>query len=260
MPRSEPEGPGTWWQMPQGGIDADEEPQQAALRELVEETGIRSVALIAESPNWYAYDLPEPCDPRRGMDAIAASGRSGLPCAFWAARTRSPLRDRPDNNIEFDAWRWAEARRTGAPDRALQAGSLHRRCCRDFRARCWAGGGLSLAPSICRVTKACKSRNSQIKLVLAWTWLDPLGQQIEHRPALPPLRRDHADQPQWAGVGRAAPAQVGGRSLRTHLADAARWDSAPASRSAPRPCASSRRRPRSTRVDDHCRGAGLAQL
>ena len=28
----EPEGPGTWWQMPQGGIDPDEDPQLAALR------------------------------------------------------------------------------------------------------------------------------------------------------------------------------------------------------------------------------------
>ena len=30
----EPEGPGAWWQMPQGGIDESEDPAQAALREL----------------------------------------------------------------------------------------------------------------------------------------------------------------------------------------------------------------------------------
>ena len=46
----EPEGPGAWWQMPQGGIDANEDPAKAALRELEEETGIRSVEIIAESP------------------------------------------------------------------------------------------------------------------------------------------------------------------------------------------------------------------
>ena len=46
----EPEGPGAWWQMPQGGIDESEDPAKAALRELDEETGIRSVDIIAESP------------------------------------------------------------------------------------------------------------------------------------------------------------------------------------------------------------------
>ena len=36
----------------------DEDPAKAALRELDEETGIRSVEIIAESPDWYTYDLP----------------------------------------------------------------------------------------------------------------------------------------------------------------------------------------------------------
>ena len=43
----EAEGPGSWWQMPQGGIDEDEDPQQAAIRELEEETGVTSARLIA---------------------------------------------------------------------------------------------------------------------------------------------------------------------------------------------------------------------
>ena len=30
----EPEGPGTWWQMPQGGLDEGEDPASGALREL----------------------------------------------------------------------------------------------------------------------------------------------------------------------------------------------------------------------------------
>src|SRR3972149_2450854 len=60
----EPEGPGAWWQMPQGGIDEHEDPAKAAVRELEEETGIRSVEIIAESPTWYIYDLPEHLRPK----------------------------------------------------------------------------------------------------------------------------------------------------------------------------------------------------
>lgn len=46
------------WQMPQGGLDPDEDPYQGALRELYEETNVRSVVKLAESKDWYAYDLP----------------------------------------------------------------------------------------------------------------------------------------------------------------------------------------------------------
>ncbi|MET0530713.1 MAG: RNA pyrophosphohydrolase, partial [Microvirga sp.] len=45
------------WQMPQGGIDPGEDPYQAAVRELYEETSVRSVSLLAEAPDWYTYDL-----------------------------------------------------------------------------------------------------------------------------------------------------------------------------------------------------------
>ena len=51
---------GDWWQMPQGGIDEGEDPAQAALRELNEETGLQSrhVSLVAQTREELLYDLP----------------------------------------------------------------------------------------------------------------------------------------------------------------------------------------------------------
>jgi len=48
------------WQMPQGGIEPGEEPREAALRELFEETGIPAdaVEIVAETDGWIPYDLP----------------------------------------------------------------------------------------------------------------------------------------------------------------------------------------------------------
>jgi putative (di)nucleoside polyphosphate hydrolase len=46
------------WQMPQGGIDEGEDPYPAALRELYEETNIRSVEKIGEIKEWLSYDIP----------------------------------------------------------------------------------------------------------------------------------------------------------------------------------------------------------
>ena len=46
------------WQMPQGGIDEGEDPYPAALRELYEETNIRSVEKLGEIPDWLYYDIP----------------------------------------------------------------------------------------------------------------------------------------------------------------------------------------------------------
>ena len=46
------------WQMPQGGIDKGEDPQTAALREMMEEIGTDKAKIIAETPEWLRYDLP----------------------------------------------------------------------------------------------------------------------------------------------------------------------------------------------------------
>ena len=55
------DNPDDAWQMPQGGIDDEEEPWPGALRELEEETAIRPdlVEYVAEHPELLRYDLPD---------------------------------------------------------------------------------------------------------------------------------------------------------------------------------------------------------
>ena len=53
------DNPKNFWQMPQGGVNQNENFSQAAKRELEEETGIKSVELVKELNGWLEYDLPE---------------------------------------------------------------------------------------------------------------------------------------------------------------------------------------------------------
>jgi putative (di)nucleoside polyphosphate hydrolase len=96
------------WQMPQGGIDAGEDEEAAALRELAEETAVRSVEVLGATPGWLAYDLPAE------LIGIALKGRyRGQRQKWFAMRFTGPdseidIRARDGRKAEFDAWRWAD--------------------------------------------------------------------------------------------------------------------------------------------------------
>ena len=53
------DNPKNFWQMPQGGVDKGEGFYDAALRELEEETSIKSVRLLKEVDNVLTYELPD---------------------------------------------------------------------------------------------------------------------------------------------------------------------------------------------------------
>ena len=53
------DNPANSWQMPQGGVDKNEDFLQAAKRELEEETSVRTVEVIKELNEWLTYDLPK---------------------------------------------------------------------------------------------------------------------------------------------------------------------------------------------------------
>lgn len=96
---------GDAWQMPQGGIDPGEDIEQAALRELGEETGVASdlVQFLARSRNEHFYDLPEQL-----VGRLWGGKYRGQRQTWFLARF---LGTDSDINIatedpEFNAWRW----------------------------------------------------------------------------------------------------------------------------------------------------------
>jgi putative (di)nucleoside polyphosphate hydrolase len=95
------------WQMPQGGIDRGEEPWPAALRELREETNIRSVERLGEIGEWLNYDIP------RDLIGEAWNGKfRGQTQKWFALRFTGPESEidvaTPDGSAhaEFSEWRW----------------------------------------------------------------------------------------------------------------------------------------------------------
>jgi len=94
------------WQMPQGGIDGEETPEEALKRELFEETGITTYSILAKTSDWIYYDLP-----------------GNLPRDIWGGKYKGQKQiwylikfDGKNNEIninahnppEFSEWRWEE--------------------------------------------------------------------------------------------------------------------------------------------------------
>ncbi|HUR43927.1 MAG TPA: RNA pyrophosphohydrolase [Aestuariivirga sp.] len=104
--KSNEEGPGDWWQMPQGGIDKGEDPREAALRELAEETSITSAEVIAESPRWYKYDLPEHLIGKAWKGRYRGQTQKWFALRFTGEESEINLAA-PGHSQEFDGWRWA---------------------------------------------------------------------------------------------------------------------------------------------------------
>jgi putative (di)nucleoside polyphosphate hydrolase len=102
----EAEGPGSWWQMPQGGIDKGEDPRKAALRELHEETGIRSVSIIAETPGWLRYELPRDLLGKAWGGKYRGQEQKWFAARFLGSDGEVVITPPAGHQVEFDAWRW----------------------------------------------------------------------------------------------------------------------------------------------------------
>lgn len=94
------------WQMPQGGIDPGETPMQAALRELYEETGTDNAEIVAESRDWYCYDLPSEVAAQRLWGRRYRGQRQKWFLMRFAGEDSDIVLDR--HKAEFDLWKWVE--------------------------------------------------------------------------------------------------------------------------------------------------------
>lgn len=92
------------WQMPQGGIDDGEDERSACMRELMEEVGTDRATILAESADYYAYDLPDDLVP------IIWKGKyRGQKQRWFALRLNgddSLIDIRANAHPEFSEWQW----------------------------------------------------------------------------------------------------------------------------------------------------------
>ena len=99
--------PGLEWQMPQGGIDADENPRDAVMRELWEETGVTRANHLGET-DWLTYEFP-PYDgpPSHRLAKFRGQRQKWFALRFVGADEEiDPLTPRNGQPAEFDQWRW----------------------------------------------------------------------------------------------------------------------------------------------------------
>lgn len=93
------------WQLPQGGLDASEEPLRAAYREIAEETGIQKadLRLVKACSELLVYELP----PAARRDK---TGR-GQVLYWFLFRIRENHSRTTRRNRESRGWRWMPFRR-----------------------------------------------------------------------------------------------------------------------------------------------------
>ena len=98
--------PSGFWQMPQGGIDDNESPEEAVWREMMEEIGTNNVKLIKMSSQWINYNIPQDTLDRLPWGRKYV-GQTQKWFVFRFTGQESDI-DVETENPEFSEWKWAK--------------------------------------------------------------------------------------------------------------------------------------------------------
>lgn len=96
------------WQFPQGGIDAEEDAEQAMYRELWEEVGLNQadVKILASTSSWLRYKLPRRMV-RRNCQPVCI-GQKQLWFLLRLTGEEHRLNLQASAKPEFDDWKWVD--------------------------------------------------------------------------------------------------------------------------------------------------------
>lgn len=90
------------WQMPQGGIEDGETPEEAVAREMMEEVGTNNFKILGETENWLEYTIPHGL--RRHDSAFIGQRQKWFLLQFLG--NNSDINLNVSDHSEFDTWRW----------------------------------------------------------------------------------------------------------------------------------------------------------
>jgi putative (di)nucleoside polyphosphate hydrolase len=100
------------WQMPQGGIDKDENPYKAAQRELFEETNIKSAKKLGEIADWLHYDIPREIVGAAWHGKYRGQKQKWFAFRFTGRDSEIDIKNPGGgHDPEFIAWRWEKLER-----------------------------------------------------------------------------------------------------------------------------------------------------
>ena len=99
------DNPVNLWQMPQGGVDKNENIDNAAIRELEEETGTKNVKLIKKIDTWFSYELPKNLLGKIWKGKYRGQKQKWFIMRFLGKNNEINIKTK---NAEFLDWKWVE--------------------------------------------------------------------------------------------------------------------------------------------------------